>query len=288
MGRCVPRLVVLVALLIAPLFAHTTQAVDAATAAPRVIAHRGASNIAPENTLRAIRTAVRAGSDVVEVDVRLTADDVPVLMHDTSLARTTDAAQRFPDQQPWRVGDFNLRDLRTLDAGAWKHDRFAGERVPTLRQALAAVEGRAALLIELKDPRRHPGMEALVAQHITRDGTATGEPDPRHDVLLQSFDYLSVARFAALQPDVPTAVLTTGRPTTAQLDVYARWADAVAPPHTSVDRRLIDAVQSRGMGITPYTVNDRRTMRRLITWGVDGLVSDVPGRLRKVRAAAAR
>lgn len=283
MGRAVSKLVVLVALLVVPLFAQPTEAVEAATTATDVIAHRGASRVAPENTLRAIRAAARAGSDVVEVDVRLTADDAVVIMHDASLARTTDAPQQYPDREPWHVGDFTLRELQTLDAGSWKGARFAGEGVPTLQEALAAVEGRAALLIELKDPRRDVGMEARVAEHITRDGTASGEPDPQHEVFVQSFDYLAVARFAALQPDVSASVLTTTKPSTTELNLYQRFADGVAPPYASVDRWLVNEVQSRGMHITPYTVNDPPMMRRLIALGVDGVVSDVPGRLRNVR-----
>lgn len=285
MGGGALRLVVLCALLLVPLFTQGIPAVDAATTA-EVIAHRGASRVAPENTLAAISEALRVGSDVVEVDVRLTADGALVLMHDATLERTTDAEQRYPKREPWHVGDFTLAELRELDAGAWKHARFAGERVPTLGDALAAVEGRAGLLIELKDPRRDLAMEAKVAEHISADGTATGSPDPRHDVSVQSFDYLAIARFAALQPDVPVAVLEAMRPSPAKLDVYSRFADGVAPPHRAVDRSLVEAIQSRGMRVTPYTVNDRPTMRRLLGLGVDGVVSDVPRRLHKVRAAS--
>lgn len=285
MGAGAVRLAVLCTLLLVPLFTQGVSAVDAATTA-EVIAHRGASHVAPENTLRAIHEALRAGSDVVEVDVRLTADDALVLMHDATLERTTDAEERYPDREPWNVGDFTLAELRELDAGAWKDARFVGERVPTLTEALAAVEGRAALLIELKDPRRDLAMEARVAERISADGTATGSPDPRHDVTVQSFDYLAIARFAALQPDVPVAVLETMRPSPAKLDIYRRFADGVAPPHGAVDRSLVEAIQSRDMRVTPYTVNDRPTMRRLLALGVDGVVSDLPGRLHRVRAAS--
>lgn len=277
------RLLLLLLLLTVLPVAQSAQ-VEAAHADPEVIAHRGASRVAPENTLRAIRSAVRAGADLVEVDVRVTADRRLVLLHDAGLGRTTDVEQRFPDREPWHVGDFTLAEIRTLDAGAWKDRRFAGEKVPTLAQALRAVEGRAGLLVELKDPVREVGMEALVAQELTRDGTATGRPARGQRVMVQSFDYLAVARFAALQPDIPVGVVTDGPPSAAQLDIYQRFADRVAPPHRTVDRSLIRSARSRGLSITPYTVNDPRAMRRLLGLGVDGIVSDVPGRLRQVRA----
>lgn len=277
------RILVLLALLVVPLLGGSTGTAGAGAATFDVIAHRGASRVAPENTLRAIRAALRAGSDVVEVDVRVTADDELVLMHDRTLTRTTDAEQRFPDREPWRVADFTLAELRDLDAGSWKDERFAGEHVPTLSDALAAVEGRAALLIELKGSRSAEGMEELVARHLTSDGTATGPLDPRHDTAVQAFHPGAVARFAALQPDVPVAVLTRRAPSPTQLNRYRRFADGVAPPQHSVDASLIAAVHRRGLRITPYTVNDRPTMRRLMSWGVDGLVSDVPRRLDEVR-----
>ena len=280
-----PRILVLLTVLLVPLVGGTTQPVAADSPTVDVIAHRGASRVAPENTLRAVRAAVRAGADMVEVDVRLTADRELVLVHDATLTRTTDVEQQYPDRAPWYVGDFTLRELRELDAGSWKDERFAGEHVPTLAQALRVVEGRSALLIELKDPVRDACMEALIAEHITADGTATGPADPRHEVVIQSFDYLAVARFAALQPDVPAVVLTTRAPSATELKLYGQFADGLAPPQREVDRTLVADVQRRGLRITPYTVNDRPTMRRLIRWGVDGVVSDVPGRLQQVRAA---
>lgn len=285
MTRLTTFLVALVVLLVAPLLGVTAQPVQAETEA-EVIGHRGAARTAPENTVSGIKAGLRGGSDAVEVDVRLSADSELVLMHDATLERTTDAEERFPDRAPWHVGDFTLSELQTLDAGSWKHRRFAGERVPTLRDALDAVQGRGALLIELKDPRRDPGMEARVAQHITSDGTPNGEPDPRYEVAVQSFDYLAVARFAAIQPDIPTIVLTSRTPGAAELDMYRRYADGVSPPHAVVEPALIEAVQTRGMKITPYTVNGTKRMRRLLSWGVDGIVTDVPARLHYVRATS--
>src|SRR5689334_10492901 len=90
------------------------------------VAHRGASDVAPENTLPAVRRAVAAGADLVEVDLRRARDGALVVLHDATLARTTDAARRLPGRAPWRVEDLTLAEVRLLDAGSWKDPRFAG------------------------------------------------------------------------------------------------------------------------------------------------------------------
>src|SRR5688572_7762400 len=95
------------------------------------VAHRGASGDHPENTLAAIRAAITLEVDSVELDVQRARDGALVLMHDTSLVRTTNARKVFPHRAPWNVADFDYDDLMRLDAGAWKHESFSGEPIPT-------------------------------------------------------------------------------------------------------------------------------------------------------------
>ena len=125
-----------------------------ASAAPApdvdVVAHRGSSGAAPENTLAAVRLALRQKSDVMENDIQRTADGELVIMHDTTLARTTDVEQVFPARAPWNVRDFTLAEIKQLDAGSWFAPEFAGERVPTLARV-----GRG---------RRRPGRHAARAE----------------------------------------------------------------------------------------------------------------------------
>ena len=250
-----------------------------AAAAPReplVIAHRGASHAAPENTLTAIDQALALGADVVEVDVQMTRDRALVLLHDLSLARTTDVETRFPDRAPWHVGDFTLDEVRTLDAGSWKSPAFAGERIPTLDDALAAVRGRAGLLLEIKAPHRHPGIEAAVASALTTDGTPVGPADARDDVVVQSFDRHSVAAFARLQPGVDTAQLVGGPVSAGELQLIAAYADAVNPYHAGVDPGFVAAAHAAGLRVNPYTVDRPRRIDELLDAGVDGIITDVP------------
>ena len=113
---------------------------------PTCIAHRGASFDAPEHTLAAYELALKHGADFVEPDLQLTKDGVLVCVHDTTLDRTTDVAKVFPDRakevngrKSWPVAEFTLKEIQTLDAGAWKGKEFAGQKVPTFQQMIDAV-----------------------------------------------------------------------------------------------------------------------------------------------------
>ncbi|HVJ82224.1 MAG TPA: glycerophosphodiester phosphodiesterase family protein, partial [Planctomycetia bacterium] len=117
---------------------------------PTLIAHRGASAYAPEHTLVAYELAIRQGADFVEPDLQMTKDGELVCLHDATLERTTDVEAVFPDRAKeakgkkiWPAADFTLAEIKRLDAGSWKDAKFAGARVPTLREMIGAVKGRA-------------------------------------------------------------------------------------------------------------------------------------------------
>lgn len=125
-----------------------------------VVAHRGSSGSAPENTIAAVELAVHEQASFVEVDVQRTGDGELVVVHDTTLARTTDVARVFPDRAPWRVGGFTRAELDRLDAGSWCGSEFLGEPIPTLSDVLDTVGGATGLMLELKAPKLYPGIEA--------------------------------------------------------------------------------------------------------------------------------
>ncbi|MEU6698787.1 glycerophosphodiester phosphodiesterase family protein [Pseudonocardia sp. NPDC046786] len=239
--------------------------------AVQVVAHRGASTDAPENTLAAVDEALAQGADSIEVDLQRTADGQLVLLHDTTLARTTDVARVLPDRAAEPVGTFTLAELKRLDAGSWFGPGFAGEPVPTLGELLARVGDRAGLLIELKDPASYPGIEQQVADAVGA---------PRADVAVQSFDHDALRRFAAAAPDVPAGLLFDSRPTDAELDAAAAVADQVNPSFRVTDAALVAAVRARGMETGVYTVNTGADLRRMIDAGVHRIITDVPGALR--------
>lgn len=232
-----------------------------------VIAHRGASADAPENTLAAFELALGQGADRVEVDVQRTADGALILLHDADLRRTTDVpAARAADP----VGAFTLDELRALDAGAWFDARFAGERIPTLDELLALVRGRAGVHLELKDPHRHPGIERQVV-------AALGRGD---DVVVQSFDHASVRRVHALAADLPLGLLVTHAPDAAELRAAAGFAAQVNPDVAVLDADLVTTAHSFGLEVATWTVDGRDALRRAVASGVDAIITDTPGVLR--------
>jgi glycerophosphoryl diester phosphodiesterase len=245
------------------------------------VAHRGASARAPENTLAAIREAAALGADVVEVDVQRTRDGALVLMHDATLARTTDAVTRHPRRASFSVGSYTLRELGRLDAGSWKSPRFAGERVPTLRQALRAIGelGDLGLLLELKLPERHPGIVADLAGVLV-DAQRQRLLEPGR-LVVQSFDVSAVKELKARCPELAVGVL--GLPPRAHLPALGTWACQVNPHHAALDASYVEAVHANGMRCLTWTVDRPFAMRRAIRAGVDGVITNRPDVLLRQR-----
>ncbi len=241
---------------------------------PQVIAHRGASAAAPENTLAAVELALEHGADRVEVDLRRTADGALVLLHDATPRRTTDV-------DPGRAGNpvesFSLAALRRLDAGSWFDVRFAGQRVPVLGELLELVRGRAGVHLELKDPARHPGVERQVLAALGRDD----------DVVVQSFDHASVRRLHALAPEVPVALLVEERPHADLLRTAAGFAAEVNPALTAVDADVVAALREHGLRTSTWTVNAAADLRRVAALDVDGIITDEPALARALLVGAA-
>jgi len=236
----------------------------------------------PENTLAAIRRAVEVGADMVEVDAHRSKDGAVVLMHDSSLARTTNAQQVFPGRAPWRVGDFTLDELRRLDAGSWKSPDLAGEPVPTLAEALEVVSrSRTGLLLELKAPEQYPGVVSDVATTV-RAAPGALEAAEAGQLVVQSFNYAAMKEHKTREPAVPVGLL--GMPARANLPALGTWADQVNPSHLSVDKAYVDQVHDLGMACFVWTVNRAPAMRRALRLGVDGVITNRPGAFGRVRA----
>ncbi|SEM51909.1 glycerophosphodiester phosphodiesterase [Nonomuraea pusilla] len=251
----------------------TTALSDTVTA----VAHRGASAYAPENTVAAVELAAAQGADMVEVDVQETRDHQLVLMHDTTLARTTDVESVHPGLSPWRVADLTLAQIRRLDAGSWFGRQYAGQRVPTLAEVLdVAGDAGVGLLVELKDPRLHPGVEERLAAELRRDPAWLR--DGR--LVVQSFDWASMQTFHRLLPGVPVGLL--GRAPTSRLAELARYADQVNPPYETLSAEYVKLVHQAGLRVFAWTVDSPDAMRRMIAYGVDGVITNRPRVLREV------
>ncbi|MGZ4495788.1 MAG: glycerophosphodiester phosphodiesterase [Nocardioides sp.] len=233
------------------------------------VAHRGASWLAPENTLAAVRAAVRSGAEHVEVDVQRTRDGALVVVHDTTLARTTDAARVLGGSGPWRVGDVRLDQVRRLDAGAWHHPAYGGEPLPLLAEVVDALAGTGTgLLLEVKAPHLYPGIEADVAAELR------GCPVP---LVVQSFDHRVMRSFKDLAPEVPVGLL--GAVPRRRLKRLADWADQLNPRHRAVGAAYVEAVHEAGMRCQVWTVDDPADLARAVAMGVDGVITNRPDRL---------
>ena len=238
---------------------------------PRWIAHRGAGQLAPENTLAAFRLGAGHGYCMFECDVKLSSDGIPFLLHDDRLTRTTNAPNKLGAQSSVTGGSHPWSTLAQLDAGSWHSRRFAGEPLPTL-EAIARYCLRNAyfLNIEIKPTA---GLERLtgdvVARHAARLWQNASVPP-----LLTSFQVPALEAARAAQPDLPRGllldVLWPGWLETAQsLDCVAIICD-----HVLWDQVSLTQAKSAGFKTLSYTVNDEATARRLLDLGVDGLITD--------------
>jgi glycerophosphoryl diester phosphodiesterase len=237
-----------------------------------VIAHRGASAEAPENTLVAFRRALEIGVDGVELDAHLSADGVPVVIHDPLLERTTDGHGLVKDQP--------LAALRRLDAGRRFDERFAGERIPTLAEALEALRG-VRVIVEIKNgPLYYPGIASRVLAAIAE----VGHPS----VTISSFDHPVLLEVKAAAPQVPTAVLYAARP----IDPVRLARDAGAallhPNWAYVTGEMVGQAHAAGLRVETWTVDEPAHLRHVIATGVDGVMTNHPDRLRAVLAELGR
>jgi glycerophosphoryl diester phosphodiesterase len=246
-----------------------------------VIAHRGSSGAAPENTLAAVRLAIRHDADVVENDIQRTRDGELVIVHDTTLDRTTDVEQVFPARAPWNVGDFTLKEIKRLDAGSWFAPRFAGQEVPTLEEWVNAVGRQAGMLLEPKSPALYPGIERDLDKEL-RSLPAFNRALRADRVVVQSFDHLWLRQYKDLAPDVPVGLLYGTDPTEAEVSAAATWAQQVNPALGAIEEDTVERIHAHGLETHVWTVNAGQDMYRAMEWGVDGIITNYPQVLRDI------
>lgn len=246
---------------------------------PRVFAHRGASASAPENTLEAFRLALEQGAPYLEMDIHLSADDEPVIIHDHSVSRTTG--------RRGRVENMTLGELRQLDAGyKFSTDygrtfpyRGKGLTIPTLHEVLTTFP-RTRVTLEIK--RTRDGVERAVAEMLARHGA-------EERVIVASHEHETLERFRQIAPSVATsfskdevreflAKLRGG-----ELDGYRAPGVAFQVPEYKglrrvVSKPVIEAVHRFGVEVHVWTVNEPVHIARLLDWGVDGIMTDDPAR----------
>ncbi|MFD7435283.1 glycerophosphodiester phosphodiesterase [Streptomyces sp. NPDC059861] len=247
---------------------------------PVVLAHRGASAYAPENTLAAVDKAAELGIEWVENDVQRTKDGELVVLHDDTLRRTTDVEQVFPGRAPWRVKDFTAAEIARLDAGSWFGSAHAGARVPTLTEYLRRIEHHhQKLLLEIKQSELYPGIEGETLKVLGNEGWLDGQ-HLADRLIVQSFDVDSLRTVHELGPAVKTGFL--GTPSLAQVRNYGRFVDQINPSYTSLTAGYVSAVHAitgahgRPLEVFTWTVDDAATARKVAGYAVDGVITNKP------------
>lgn len=231
------------------------------------VAHRGATAYTPENTIAAFDLAVDMKADYIEIDVQRSKDGELVLIHDTTVDRTTDGTGK--------VGDLTLEQLRSLDAGSWKGEQFAGEPIPTFEEILDHYHGKIGILIELKAPELYPGIEEQVAAALIERNLHKPQNEK---IIIQSFNFESIKKMDQLLPKVPIGVLTSNRADTTleALQEFSTYADWFNPSYAIVTKELVNQVHSLGMQIGSWTVRSQEAADFLFEMGVDAIISDYP------------
>ncbi len=262
---------------------------------PFVIAHRGARAHSPENTLMAAKLGLSAQADMWEMDVRYTKDGQLIVFHDDTLERTTNVAATMQSQSaPFRVCDFTLAELQTLDAGSWfiATDPFgqiaAGEvatsctaaTIPTLEEALLLVKKHDwRVNVEIKDHAHLVGHDSIAQDVINM----IQRLDMVDHVLLSSFQHNYLGEAKKLLPELPRAVLTEGMRPASPVELCRTYGAIAWHP----DRELVSAEDiakclDAGIYVNVWTVNDMQEAKHLADLGVTGIITDFPKACREL------
>lgn len=232
-----------------------------------IVAHRGASGYAPENTIAAFDKAVEMKADYIEIDVQRSKDGELVIIHDTTVDRTTDGTGE--------VKDLTFEQLRALDAGSFKGEQFKGEKIPTFDEILDRYHGKTGILIELKAPELYPGIEESVAQELKERNL---DHPQNEKIIIQSFNFESMEKMNELLPKVPIGVLTSSQADASEqaLKEFSAYADYFNPSYGIVSEDLVEQVHSLGMKISSWTVNSQETADFLLSMDVDAIITNYP------------
>ena len=236
---------------------------------PIKIGHRGAAGYCPENTFASFHRALLLGVDFLEMDVQMTKDGELVVIHDSTVNRTTNGKGK--------VKDLTLKEIKALDAGSWFDSRFSSEKIPSFGEFLDAFGGKVGILLEIKNPSLYPGIEEKIANELLKRGLTSLEGP---QVIVQSFDQYSLKKFHQLVPSIQIGVLVkkiTGKGISDQeLVSFSSYASFVNPKITMVSRRLISRIHQHGFKTFIWTVKNRNEVDFLRHYHVEGLICDFP------------
>ncbi|WP_442602000.1 glycerophosphodiester phosphodiesterase [Paenibacillus sp. KN14-4R] len=235
---------------------------------PLIIGHRGAAGEAPENTLGSFQLALEQGAEGLELDVHLSKDGQLVVCHDATLDRTTDMTGY--------IHQLTVEELKKADAGSWFHEKFANERIPLLEEVFDLVPPHIMINVEIKHTYDHH-LEPALVDLLRRRGRLDS-------VVVSSFDFKSLLGLKLLEPEAKIGLLYdvnlvrhSALASTLGVPVYS-----LHPNFRRIDAEDVrDAVQ-QGLQVYPYTINDAEMMEQAIQYGVSGIITDYPAKLKSL------
>lgn len=232
-----------------------------------VIAHRGASGSAPENTIPSFRKALEMGVDFIELDIHLSKDGELIVMHDETVSRTTNGKGK--------IKNLTLSQIKGLDAGSWFSGEYKGLVVPTLDEVFQLVSGKTKLLIEVKGTSvKSKGIEKILIDKIYRYNA-------KKWCVVQSFDEKILEKIREVDPSVSLHRLISG-----PIVFQSKKTDdflALNPHYRFATKRKIEKLHSKNLKIFVWTVNDVEKMKKLIAMGVDGIITNFPEKLKQLQ-----
>lgn len=235
------------------------------------IAHRGFSGKYPENTMRAFIEAVEVGCDGIETDLQMTKDGVIVICHDETIDRTTNGTGY--------IAEYNYKDLCKFDAGIKYGRDFGNEKIPTLNEFFEYIKDKKLYLnLELKNNIiQYENMEEKVIEKIY-------EYQLQNNIILSSFNHYSMVKVKEIDSNIKTGLLYAAN--LYKVHEYAEKlkADALHPFYPAVfDGNIVEEIHQRGILINAYTVNEENDMKKLVELGIDGITTNFPNKLIKIK-----
>lgn len=235
----------------------------------KILAHRGASGYAPENTMAAFKKAIELKADGIELDVHLSKDGHLIVMHDETLDRTSNGKGL--------ILNYTLEQLKELDAGSWFSEEFKGEKIPTLNEVLDLIKETSLYLnIEIKAGYKfYPNIEEKVLNLLN-------EYNMMKRCIISSFDHYCLARVKELNEHINTGILYSAA-------LYEPWeyarslkVSALHPDYITLDEDFIKGATSHNFQINTYTVNDESAMKKLATFKVSSIITNYPDKAREI------
>lgn len=231
---------------------------------PIVIAHRGSSAYAPENTIAAFTLAVHQGADAIELDAKLSLDETVVVIHDQTLERTTDGNGN--------VRDFSVANLKEFDAGTFFDETFTGEKIPTLNEVFEIIGDKVLINVELTNyATPFDNLPYKVADLIQTHKL-------EQNIICSSFNPVALFRIKKVLPDLPIGLLAFPGRKGWWIRKLGRWLpiQTFHPCILDMDSNLINKYHKRGIQVFCYTVNDPGKLRMLCSWNINGIFTDDP------------